>query len=95
MRIETKKIRIKLTATVRKEHFEVIEVPCDITDEQLAKLIDTRQVNVDRGRYIEEPATWAQGESSYRIADAGEEVDCKATFYSDGGIDTESVWRKG
>jgi hypothetical protein len=90
----TQKIRIQLTATVRREHFEVIEVPCDITPEQLAKLVDSRQVNVDRCNYIEEPESWAQGESSYQVAGDSEEVDCKATFYADGGIDTERAWLK-
>lgn len=91
---ETKKIRIQLTATVRKEHSEVIEVPNDITPEQLAKLVDSRLVNIERCNYIEEPGSWAQGESSYRVAGDNDEVDCKATFYDDGGIDTERAWIK-
>lgn len=87
----TKKIRVRLTATVLMEHFEVIEVPESATDDQLKKLVESRQSNVDDYRYIQDPSSWRSKYCTYSPADPADEVDCKATFYPDGSIDTEKV----
>jgi hypothetical protein len=70
----TKKITIKLAALMRVEYMEIIEVPIDITDEQLEQLVDQRYDEVDGGEYTDDPEYWEQGNCSFEIADNSSKV---------------------
>lgn len=65
----TKKVRITLAALTRVEYTEVLEVPADMSDEDLEALVDKRYDDVDGGNFVDDPDYWVRGECSFSIAD--------------------------
>lgn len=53
-----KLVEIRLSALTRVEYTEVVEVPADITKEELEALVDERYENVDGGRFVGDPEYW-------------------------------------
>lgn len=60
---KTKKVRIVLGALTRVEYMEVLEVPADMTDDELDELVQKRYDDVDGGEYYDDPDFWEQGDS--------------------------------
>lgn len=75
--IKTKLVRINLAAMTRVEYSEVIEVPADMTADELEALVDQRFEDVDGGDYREDPHYWERGESSgfQVVRDSGVKAD--------------------
>lgn len=54
----TKLIEVRLSALVRREFLEIVEVPADISDEEVSSLIERRYASVDGGLYADDPDSW-------------------------------------
>lgn len=61
--VETKKVLITLAALTRVEYTEVLEVPADMDDDDLDRLVDQRYDDVDGGLYADDPDYWERGDS--------------------------------
>lgn len=83
---ETKKIRIKLTARIRVEYAEVLEVPTDITEEQLDMLVNRRYDAVDGGKFHDDAGYWKRGTCKHEPAEPDATADGKVII-DDGRID--------
>jgi len=59
---KTKKIHIVLSALTRVEYSEVLEVPANMTAEELDELVDQRYDDVDGGEYYDDPDFWERGQ---------------------------------
>jgi len=65
---ETKLVLVTLAALTRVEHTEVIEVPSDISEEELEALVEHRDDQVDGGDYRDDPCYWESAPSTgYQI----------------------------
>jgi len=60
---KTKLVRVTLGVLTRVEHTEVLEVPADMTDEELEALVDQRFDEVDPDAYSQDHAFWEKGQS--------------------------------
>lgn len=68
----TKLVEIRLAALVRVEHTEVIEVPVNITEEELQQLVNERYDKVDGGQYVDDADYWERGHCYATDAQAGD-----------------------
>ena len=85
--MKTKKVRITLAALTRVEYTEVLEVPVDMTDDDLSDLVDKRYDEVDGGMYQSDPEYWERGSScGYEDADISEEATVKVEIDEDGDL---------
>jgi len=57
----TKLVEVRLSALTRVEYVEVVEVPADITQEELDDLVNKRYEQVDGGDYVSDPDYWKRG----------------------------------
>lgn len=62
----TKLVEVRLSALTRVEYMEVVEVPADISDDELNDLVNTRYSNVDGGEFQPDPEYWERG-SCYAV----------------------------
>lgn len=62
----TKLVEVRLSALTRVEYMEVVEVPVDITADQLNELVNRRYDKVDGGEYVNDPEYWERG-SCYAV----------------------------
>lgn len=60
---KTKLVRIHLAALTRVEYTELIEVPNDVTDDELNKLVSERYAEVDGGQYTSDNEYWERSTS--------------------------------
>lgn len=60
----TKKVQITLVARTLREHTETLEVPADMTDEELDQLVTQRYNTVDAGLYVDDPDYWERSIST-------------------------------
>lgn len=58
----TKLVAITLVAKTRQEYREVIEVPADTSDYELAKIVDARYQAVDPSEFTEDREYWERGD---------------------------------
>lgn len=75
----TKRVELRLSALTRVDFSEVVEVPADITDEELNHLINQRYRDVDGGQYVPDPEFWERGTCYVVAADAAAVPDVVAT----------------
>lgn len=68
----TKKVRIELSALTRVEYTEVLEVPADMTDEELDALVDQRYNEIDDSEYFDDPHFWERGDSYGHSAESND-----------------------
>jgi len=68
----TKLVRVHLTALTLLEYTEVVEVPADITDDELDGLVQKRYDAVDGGLFVGDPHYWEKGRCFATDADASE-----------------------
>ncbi len=68
----TKLVQVHLAALTRVEYMEVVEVPADITAEELDDLVRRRYDKVDGGLYSDDPHYWEKGECFAQDADAAD-----------------------
>lgn len=54
----TKIVEVRLAALTRVEYTERVEVPADITAEELQELVNSRYRTVDGGEYVDDPEYW-------------------------------------
>lgn len=59
----TKIVRITLAALTRVEYSEIVEVPVNMTDEELDALVDMRYDQVDGGEYTDDSEYWERSDS--------------------------------
>lgn len=59
------KVELHLKAITQSEYFEVIEVPDDITKDELETLTNQRWSQVDPGWFHDDAVTWEKGPCSY------------------------------
>lgn len=57
----TKLVEVRLSALTRVEYMEVVEVPVNITQEELDDLVNTRYRQVDGGEFTSVPEYWERG----------------------------------
>lgn len=60
---KTKLVRINLAVLTRVEYSEVVEVPSDMTEEELEALVDQRYREVDGGEYWDDSEYWERSTS--------------------------------
>lgn len=72
--MDTKKIRINLSAYTRVEYSEVIEVPVDTTDEELDEKVRQMYSDTDGGEFCSDNDYWEKGHCDWEDAEADEEV---------------------
>lgn len=73
----TKLVEVRLSALTRHEHMEVVEVPVDITPQELNSLVNQRYETVDGGEFWPDPEYWER-DSCYAID--SEQTDAKASL---------------
>lgn len=59
--VRTKNVRINLSAFTLVQYTEVIQVPEDISDDDLKTLADRRYEEVDGGEYVDATDYWEKG----------------------------------
>lgn len=59
---KTKLVAVTLVVRTRQEYREVVEVPVDVSDYEMAKIIDARYQAVDHSDYAEDREYWERGE---------------------------------
>lgn len=57
----SKLVEVRLSALTRVEYMEVVEVPADITDDELDDLVCARYDAVDGGEFQLDPEYWERG----------------------------------
>lgn len=57
----TKLVEVRLAALTRVEYMEVVEVPANITQDELNALVNERYQNVDGGDFTEDSGYWERG----------------------------------
>lgn len=83
----TRTIRITLSALTRVEYTEIIQVPADITEEELDALVDQRYDEVDGGAYVDDVDFWKRGnDCGHQPAKSGCEPDLSAVRSPSGDL---------
>jgi hypothetical protein len=90
----TKLVEIRLAALVRVEHTEVVEVPANITEEELQQLVNDRYNKVDGGEYVDDADYWERGHCYATDAHAGGEPSLMA-IRVEGGMHVERAEVRG
>lgn len=57
----TKLVEVRLSALTRTEYTEVVEVPANITQDELNELVNERYRQVDGGDFATDPEFWERG----------------------------------
>lgn len=86
----TRLVEIRLAALTRVEYTEVLEVPADMTPDELQELVDKRYDDVDGGLYTDDTEYWEQGSCYATPADGHLKVTGLVTRDED-GLTVESV----
>lgn len=68
------KVTIHLAALVRLEYAETVEVPDNITDDELDALVDQKYDDVDGGEYWDDPEYWERA-TCYWEKEVGDEAE--------------------
>lgn len=74
----TKKVEITLTATTCVQYVEVVEVPSDITADELQRLVNDRYQTIGGDEFSPVGDTWERGDCGALDAPAGAEATVKA-----------------
>lgn len=82
----TKPMRIKLSACTRVEYNEVIEVPADISQQELQTLLDMRYDQVDGGDYTDDHEYWKRGDCEAVDVEDEDPVPTMAAYRTDKGL---------
>ncbi len=70
--IKTRRVAIRLAALTRVEYYEVLEVPADLSDDELNNLVNLRYGTIDGSEFIDDPEFWERSNScGWEPADAG------------------------
>lgn len=86
----TKMVEVRMSALIRVEHTEVVEVPDNITAEELQHLVNDRYRKVDGGTYVQDTDYWERGTCYATDAEQGAQPDLLA-FRVDGGMHIEAA----
>lgn len=89
-RTGTKMVEVRLSALIRVEHTEVVEVPANITAEELQQLVNDRYTKVDGGDFVQDADYRERGTCYASDAEQGAEPDLLA-FRVDGGMHIEAA----
>lgn len=86
---KTKKVRITLAALTRVEYTEVLEVPADMSQEELDALVSQRYDEVDGGLYVDDPHYWEPGNCTHEEHSVDDEtaVNSRVSRSADGTFD--------
>lgn len=63
---KTKLVEVRLSALTRVEFMEVVEVPADVTQDELNALVNMRYSDIDGDQFTNDPEYWERG-SCYAI----------------------------
>lgn len=72
--VGTKKVRINLSAFMRVEYSEVVEVPENMTEDELKTLAEVRYDAIDGGYYAHDSEYWVKGTVEAVAAQEGDEA---------------------
>lgn len=86
----TRMIEVRLSALIRVEHTEVVEVPDNITTDEIRQLVNDRYTKVDGGTYVQDADYWERGTCYATDAEQGAQPDLLA-FRVDGGMHVEAA----
>lgn len=82
----TKPMRIKLSARTRVEYNEVIQVPADISQQELQTLLDMRYDQVDGGDYTDDQEYWERGDCEAVDVEDEDPAPMMAAYRTDKGL---------
>lgn len=85
----TKLVQVQLSAMTRVEYTEVVEVPADITQEELNELVNERYRHVDGGDFISDPEYWERGTCEAVDAEESNEAPTMVAFRTENGLHIE------
>lgn len=88
--MKTKKVEITLTATASLQYVEVVEVPADITADELRCLVNDRYTTVGGDEFSLVPGSWDRGDCGALDAPGGAVASAKAIRVP-GGLLTQAV----
>lgn len=75
-----KKVLVTLAALTRVEYSEVVEVPADMTEAELDRLVQQRYAVVDGGSYTPDPEYWQRSDlCRHEPEEADSVADCALT----------------
>lgn len=83
-----KRLLLTLSYTTKKEYSEVVEVPADLSDEEVEQLLQRRYAVVDPGEYVDDPEFIAKGDLRAEPADEADSPTMMA-FRVEGGLHIE------
>lgn len=82
----TKLVRVTLAGFIRMEYVEVLRVPSDISDDELAQLAGKRYSDVDGGSFTQDPDYWERGECRATIVEGDPHLTATGCLHrKDGG----------
>ena len=84
-----KLIEVKLSALTRVEYTEIVEVPANITEDELNELVNERYRNVDGGEFTKDPEYWERGTCYAVDSDMPNAVPTMMAFRTEHGLHVE------
>ena len=66
---KTRRISIQLSALTRKEYTEILEIPADMSDDDIENLVGQRKDAIESDEYVEDRYFWERGDSVWEPAD--------------------------
>lgn len=85
----TKLVEVHLSALTRVEYMEVIEVPADITQDELNALVNQRYRDVDGGEFTSDPEYWERGTCEAVVSDMPSASPTMMAFRTEHGLHIE------
>jgi hypothetical protein len=87
----TKLVEVYLSGLTRVQYSEVVEVPADITDDELNRLVDMRYQAVDGGEFVSDARYWERGECFAVNADRPNAVASVRATRATHGLDLDYI----
>ena len=84
-----KLVEVRLSALTRVEYMEVVEVPANITQDELNELVNERYRNVDGGEYTSDPEYWERGTCYTVDSDMPNAMPSMMAFRTEHGLHVE------
>lgn len=88
---KTRLIALNFVAYTRCDYREVIEVPVDLTQEQLDEVLNARYQTVDGGDYVDDPHYWQRGEQTIEAPNEDDDSPKNRAVITDGKVKIEPL----
>lgn len=82
----TKLVEVRLSALTRVEYMEVVEVPANITQDELNELVNERYRKVDGGEFTSDPEYWERGTCYVMDSDMPNATPSMMAFRTEDGL---------